>query len=141
MSTDCATAEARVVGWTTAGVRVALAATGGCGRCAARGGCGARWLLRRSDDRRELEIDTEQRPAIGQTVTLALSRTSLVRASVLGYGLPLGLALGATVAVNVQSPDHWSLPLVFIAGLALGGVVLRRHLRRRAEAYRPTLVL
>ena len=60
MSTDCATAEARVVGWTTAGVRVALAANGGCGRCAARGGCGARWLLRRSDDRRELEIDTEQ---------------------------------------------------------------------------------
>lgn len=141
MSTDCATAEARVVGWTTAGVRVALAATGGCGRCAARGGCGARWLLRRSDDRRELEIDTEQRPAIGQTVTLALSRTSLVRASVLVYGLPLWLALGATLAANAQSPDHWSLPLVFIAGLALGGVVLRRHLRRRAEAYRPTLVL
>ena len=55
--------------------------------------------------------------------------------------LPLWLALGATLAVNLQSPDHWSLPLVFIAGLALGGVVLRRHLRRRAEAYRPTLVL
>ena len=140
MSGDCATAEARVVGWTTSGVRVALAASEGCGRCAARGGCGARWLLHKSDDRREIEIDTEQRPAIGQTVTLALTRASLVRASVLVYGLPLWLALGATLAVNVRSPDHWSLPLVFVAGLAVGGVVLRRHLRRRSEAYRPRLV-
>ena len=52
----------------------------------------------------------------------------------------LWLALGATLAVNVRSPDHWSLPLVFVAGLAVGGVVLRRHLRRRSEAYRPRLV-
>lgn len=140
MSDDCATAEARVVSWTTAGVRVALMAAGGCGRCDARGGCGARWLLRRSDDRRELEIATEQRPAIGQRVTLTLSRANLVRASVLVYGLPLWLALGATLAVNLRSPDHWSLPLVFVVGLAVGGGVLRWHLHRRAEAYRPRLV-
>ncbi|MBY5969428.1 SoxR reducing system RseC family protein [Halomonas denitrificans] len=140
MSGSCATAEATVVGWTLDGIRVAVKPQPGCGQCAARGGCGARWLSQDTPERRELEVATTSRPPIGKPVTIRLASATLVRASVLMYGLPLWVALGLTLLVELAWPEHWSSPLAFVAGLVVGAALLRRHLQRQGAQFRPQLV-
>ncbi|MGQ7247028.1 SoxR reducing system RseC family protein [Halomonas sp. V046] len=134
------TAEGVVVGWVTGGVRVALSSPRGCSGCSRRGGCGAGVLERAGARDWQLEVAADPPPAIGSRVEVGVSAATLTRASVLVYGIPLWLALGVAWGVDRMYPDHLGVPVAFGFGLAVGGLALRRYLRRRDSRFRPILV-
>lgn len=108
-------------------------ATSVCPRCAAGKGCGAGLFGGQSAANRinlELPADAEFRP--GDTVSLSISSSRLLHASVLVYGLPLAGALLLTfVGGLVIQPLGDAMAIVLAAtGLAGGYFAGRRQLRK-----------
>jgi len=92
-----------------------------CGHCEMSQGCGTGALGRLLGKRlRPLVIETEKDCQPGDEVELALPEASLVRASLLVYGLPLlGMLLGGSTASLFYVSD-WLVPVASIAGFAAG---------------------
>jgi sigma-E factor negative regulatory protein RseC len=92
-----------------------------CDHCELSQGCGtgalARLLRRRS---RPLIIETDQPCSSGDEVLLVLPESSLVRASLTVYGLPLlGMAL-CGLLVSAVTPSDWLVAIAAIAGFFAG---------------------
>ena len=92
-----------------------------CGNCELSQGCGTgalgRLLGRRS---RPLYIDTEQDLEPGDEVTLALSESALVKASLMLYGLPLlGMVAAGMLCALLASPE-WLVVIAALCGFYAG---------------------
>ena len=92
-----------------------------CARCDMSQGCGTgalgRLLRRRS---RPLVIETDQDCGPGDEVLLVLPESSLVRASLLVYGVPLLSMLVAGLTMSAFELPEWLVACAVIAGF-LGG--------------------
>lgn len=106
-----------------------------CRRCAAGKGCGA-GLLTGPQKARRIDVIAPPgiRPAVGDTVTLALPPRQLLRAAAIAYGLPLSsLVLSALFAwLAGAGPDSLAAVGIVFSGLAIGFVVSRQLLVRDA---------
>ena len=107
-----------------------------CRRCAAGKGCGA-GLLTDVEQRRRIDVDIPAGmiPAVGETVSLAISPTQLLKAASIAYGLPLlalviGAALASLLGIGADSPVAIGLAL----GGLLAGVMTSRRLLARDRA-------
>ena len=107
----------------------------GCPRCAAGKGCGA-GLLASSEG--STQVDIQLSPGhfyrTGDAVTLTIASSSLLRAALLAYGLPLaGIVLALTTGWLVMATlSDFAAAMIALAGL-LGGFFLgRRQLQKKA---------
>ncbi len=105
----------------------------GCPRCAAGKGCGAGLLTGRPGSTEvELQLPPGHRYRAGDTVTLSIASSSLLRAALLAYGLPLaGTVLALTVGWLVMAPlSDFAGVLIALAGLLAGFIAGRSQLRK-----------
>ena len=105
-----------------------------CGNCELSQGCGTgalgRLLGRRS---RPLYLDTEQDLEPGDEVTLALSESALVKASLTLYGLPLlGMVLAGMLCSLVSAPE-WLVVVAAFCGFFAGFRLASRTTSRLEE--------
>lgn len=124
--------EARIIDITDGQAVCRVAGGPACPRCAAGRGCGA-GLLSGSQAAREFRVDLP--PAadyrVGDRVVLELSSRSLLRASLLAYGMPLVML----AAVPLAAERLWgplgdaTLALLALAAVAASVVAGRRFLR------------
>lgn len=104
-----------------------------CGRCAAASGCGQRKLAGVfGNPRIEMRIDNPQRlpVSVGDEVVVGLAEQALLKASALGYLLPLLLLLLPVVLLAGLGVDEGWMVLAAVAGLGVG-VLLARVLAPR----------
>jgi len=117
------TEAARVIRRDGNRVELELLRGSACSHCELSQGCGTgaigRLLRRRS---RPLVIETDQDCRPGDEVQLLMPEASLVRASLLLYGLPLlGMLLGGLLASVITEAD-WLVALAACGGLGAGCV-------------------
>jgi sigma-E factor negative regulatory protein RseC len=118
---DMLTESARVIRRDGNRVELELLRGSACSHCELSQGCGTgaigRLLRRRS---RPLVIETDQDCLPGDEVQLLMPEASLVRASLLLYGLPLlGMLLAGLLATAVTEAD-WLVALAACGGLGAG---------------------
>lgn len=113
---------------------VSVAETG-CPRCAAGKGCGAGLLAGTGGPAEvSVQLPSGHRYHVGDAVTLSIASSSLLRAALLAYGLPLaGTVAALTVGWLVMAPLS-DLAAVVIAGSGLlaGFIVGRKQLQKEA---------
>ena len=111
---------------------VAVDAASACARCRAGRGCGAgvfsgvprRRVLR-------LPVPPGERIEVGAEVTVRIPGESLLRATLLAYGLPLaGLLLGGVAGLVLDGGDV-AAALAAAAGLLVGAFAARSQAERR----------
>ncbi len=102
-----------------------------CPRCAAGHGCGAGIFAGRGGDvTLTVPIEPGTTVHVGERVSLSLTEGSLLRATVLAYGLPLGgLLLSAGAAVLGARSEAESIVWA-LAGTLAGFLLARRRLRQ-----------
>lgn len=102
-----------------------------CPRCAAGKGCGAGLLGAASQTRRvEVSLGADQALVAGDRVELVLPTDRLLRATLIGYGLPLGGALlAAAMAYWLEFGDK-AAALTTVAGIGAGWIAGRWLLSR-----------
>lgn len=102
-----------------------------CARCAAGKGCGAGAL---GGDDRPRRIDVRIPPGIelarGDNVRIELPAKLLLRASLFGYGLPLGGAIAGASAAWFGGTGDAAAALAALAGMGTGILAGRLRLRR-----------
>jgi len=107
----------------------------GCARCAAGKGCGAGLLTGKSGF---TEIEIQLPPGhyfrAGENVTLSIASSSLLRAALLAYGLPLaGTVVALTIGWLIMAPlSDFMGALIALTGLLAGFVAGRSQLRKDA---------
>ena len=125
-------ATGKIVSVCAASATVSVADTG-CPRCAAGKGCGAGLFSGRSGSTEvELQLPAGHQYRVGDEVTLSIASSSLLRAALLAYGLPLaGTVLALTIGWLVLAPlSDRAAALIALAGLLAGFVVGRSQLRK-----------
>ena len=129
------------VGGARAVIEVDVAAV--CPRCAAGRGCGAGILgAARGIRRVEVAIDPGSRLSEGDEVQLTLTPDSILRASVIVYGVPLlGAVIGAAVAYGFSLGDLGAATAA-LGGLGAGLMFSRQRLNRSEclREFMPTVV-
>lgn len=102
-----------------------------CPRCAAGKGCGAGLLVNAGQAPRvEATVSADSVLRAGDRVELVLASDKLLRAALIGYGLPLLGALVAASIAGLLALGDLAAALAASAGLAFGVIVGRRWLRR-----------
>lgn len=132
--------RARVVDTFRGGVWVEAQQQMGCSGCAAQG-CG-RGLLARWRRPARLALRTEAALSIGDEVRVGVPDTGFLYSALVIYGWPLlaALLMGG-LAEQLVPVGHVTVPLSFLAGLALGMIASRWQLRRNAHRYSPVLLV
>lgn len=119
-----------------AAVTLRAASATGCARCDAGEGCGGGVFARLIDRKLQgLELADELgdlQP--GQLVVLGLDDHVFLRATLLTYGLPLGLFLAAAMLAGQLIGTEWGAIILggagFVVGLLVVPIVRRRYLDR-----------
>lgn len=125
-------ASGKIISVCAVSATVSVADTG-CPRCAAGKGCGAGLLTGRSGSSEvELQLPAGHQYHVGDEVTLSIASSSLLRAALLAYGLPLaGTVLALTVGWLVMAPlSDLAGALIALAGLLAGFIAGRSQLRK-----------
>ena len=127
-------ASGKIVSVSVATATVSVAGAG-CPRCAAGKGCGA-GLLTGSSESAEIEIQLPpgHHYRVGEDVTLSIASSSLLRAALLAYGLPLaGTVSALTIGWFVMAPlSDLAGGLIAVAGLLAGFAAGRSQLKKDA---------
>lgn len=117
-----------------------------CGSCAARNGCGQNLMARLLGHTSYLWVLLEGRSSEdyrpGQEVSIGVPEAVVVRGSLFVYLTPLlAMIAGAGALQHLTGSDGWSA-LGALAGLALGGLVVRwqAHRTRRDPRLQPVLL-
>ena len=102
-------------------VEVELERGSACGGCELNQGCGTgalgRLLGRRS---KPLVLETERRLQPGDRVQLGLEESSLVKLSLLAYGLPLlSMVIAGLAAASMAMADGW-VAAASVSGFVIG---------------------
>ncbi|MEE4161251.1 MAG: SoxR reducing system RseC family protein [Woeseiaceae bacterium] len=111
---------------------VAVDAASACARCRSGRGCGA-GVFTGAPRRRVLRLPVPPgaRIEVGAEVTVRIPGESLLRATLLAYGLPLaGLLCGGVAGFALDGGDVVAA-LAAAAGLAVGAVAARAQAQRR----------
>ena len=127
-------ASGKIVFVSAATATVSVAATG-CPRCAAGKGCGAGLLTGTSDPTEiEIQLPPGHHYRVGEDVTLSIASSSLLRAALLAYGLPLaGTVLALIIGWLVMAPlSDLAGGLIAVAGLLAGFAAGRSQLKKDA---------
>ncbi len=105
-----------------------------CARCQSGNGCGAGIFTPGADVRRiRVDVVSGSELAIGDTVRLTLSGTSVSGAAFTVYGFPLvGALAGGIVGQASALADGYSAVSAGI-GLLLGGLLARRRVSRQRQ--------
>jgi sigma-E factor negative regulatory protein RseC len=134
------TEAARVIRRDGNRVELELQRGSACGHCELSQGCGTgalgRLLRRRS---RPLVIETDRDCRPGDLVELEVPESSLLRASLLVYGLPLLGMLFAGLPAAAAGLADWLVALAACAGFAGGFVAARRAARFEAGNLSPRI--
>ncbi len=132
--------EARVLALFDGGAWVETDAEKGCGGCSARHGCGSRLLSSRRSAPR-LALYTDETLRVGDRIRIGLPAARFLQGALIVYGGPLLTAiLAGGLAEWLTAPGSNSVPLAFVAGLALGVLGSRHALRIRQRRYLPRLI-
>lgn len=105
----------------------------GCPRCAAGKGCGAGLLTGRAGSTEvELQLPSAHHYRAGDEVSLSIASSSLLRAALLAYGLPLaGTVLALTLGWVVMAPlSDLAAAIIALAGLLAGFIAGRNQLKK-----------
>lgn len=116
-----------------------------CGACSARKGCGTASLEQFFGKRRTQMIVSSELPVIpGDEVMLGIDEATLLRGSLLLYGLPLMLMLVSAVLIQSLVPSGGEFPIVAgaISGLFLGLFLVAGYTKklRFNPRYHPTIL-
>jgi positive regulator of sigma E activity len=107
-----------------------------CARCRAGRGCGAGVFTPENAKRRvRVGIPAGSPVAIGDTVCLAVTGTSVSAAAFTAYGLPLVGALAGGITGLLLSAGDAVAAAIVAAGLLAGAGLARRRARRRNEGH------
>lgn len=108
---------------------VAVDVSTACPRCAAGKGCGAGIFSGRERTRRvDAVANQSQILAVGDTVQLQLTETSLLSAASFVYGIPLAGALGAAALAYGLRLGDAAAAVAALVGLGLGVLIARWRL-------------
>lgn len=113
-----------------------------CTSCSARHGCGQRALASVTAGRaNQVLVDNSLGARVGDEVMVAIDESTLLRASLLVYSVPLlGLVLGAVLG-HQSVPGSDGPAIVFGGlGLALGFVVVRWGQKHAGASFNPRLM-
>lgn len=113
---------------------VLVDAAGACARCRAGRGCGA-GVFAGAPRRRviRLPVPAGERVTVGADVRILIPGESLLRATLLAYGLPLaGLLAGGMVGIAIGATDAVAA-VTAAAGLAAGIVAARARALRHCR--------
>lgn len=127
------TETARVIGRRGKHVELELQRGSACDHCDLNQGCGTGALgrlLRRRSRPLVIETDLDCRP--GDEVQVLLPETSLVRASLLIYGLPLLAMVVSGLLATAAFDSDWVIALLAIGGF-LGGIRIAALCAARLE--------
>ena len=103
----------------------------GCGNCDSPGGCRSGFFSG-ADTRRQYRVPNTIDAKVGEEVQLITAEGSLLKFSLLAYGLPTVLVLlGAAMGQSLQG-DLWAINGAFF-GLLVGLIILRYGQRRALE--------
>lgn len=113
-----------------------------CESCSARSGCGQRVLAAASSGRaNQVLVGNNLGARVGDQVTVAVSESALLSASLLVYALPLLLlVLGAMAGQQWYSGGDAGAIAGSAVGLAAGFAIARFVQARSSERYQPTLI-
>lgn len=119
-----------------------------CGSCAAQKGCGHALLDRRPEGHRGRirvlpgALDASEF-AVDDRVLIEIADATILRGSLIAYGLPLAGMLAGALAAAFWLPGHEDVVAVLgaVAGLALGFALVYRHgVRHRSNpVFQPVL--
>lgn len=117
-----------------------------CGSCKAEKGCGQSLMSKWGGSAPYLWVLLEGRDpgqyAIGDEISIGLHEDMVVKASLLAYVMPLLLLVGGAVLGKVLWGSDNASAICAVAGLLLGGVLLRWHsaVSRYDRRLQPVLV-
>ena len=116
-----------------------------CGTCSARKGCGTASLEQLFGKRRtQMMVSSEIPVSAGDEVMLGIEEATLLRGSLLLYGLPLLFMLIGAVLAQSLVPSGGELPVIAgaISGLLLGLFLVAGHTQklRFNPRYHPTIL-
>lgn len=112
-----------------------------CQSCSARHGCGQKALATLSGGQsRQVRVSNRLGARPGDRVTLAIESSTLLRASLLVYALPLLLMVLAAGGAGAAGLGEGAAVLMALGGL-MAGLFLARMLSRSSEArYQPRMI-
>lgn len=93
----------------------------GCGSCASAKGCASlSWMKLGPADAKRFALPNSFHGRIGDRIVVGIQQGSLVRGSLLAYGLPLLLGLGSGIFAQARGAGDEICLIAIIAGLAVG---------------------
>lgn len=114
-----------------------------CKRCSEGKGCGA-GLFGTTPRRRRVEALVRKDISVGEgdEVRIALDPKNVLRASLIVYGLPLGVGVAAAAFAYFAGLGDLSASLAALAGVAAGLLVARSQVRKSGclREFTPTVV-
>lgn len=116
-----------------------------CGACSARKGCGTASLEQLFGKRRtQMMVSSELPVSTGDEVMLGIEEATLLRGSLLLYGLPLLFMLIGAMLIQSLVPSIGELPVIAgaISGLLLGLFLVAGYAKklRHDPRYHPTIL-
>lgn len=116
--------------------------TSACQDCSARTGCGQRALASVSGGRaNQVLVNNRSGARVGEEVVLGIDEQSLLRASVMVYGLPLLLMVGFCIAgYQWFGGSDLSAIIGALTGMAVGFWLVRGWQSGASEQYQPRML-
>lgn len=116
-----------------------------CGTCSARKGCGTASLEQLFGHRRtQMRVSSSLPVKAGDEVILGIEESTLLRGSLLLYGLPLLLLLAGAIVISYALPEAGEIGVISgaVAGLVLGLYLVAGYSRklRLNPKYHPTIL-
>lgn len=125
------TESAQVVALESTGVWLKTMRTSACESCKAKSGCGQHAMAKLSDGERQeratqIFVETEQKPNIGDFVTVAIPEHSMLRSAWAMYGIPLLMLLLGVGISNVLGAPELMQVAVALLSLTAGLTMVRQ---------------
>lgn len=137
------TETAQVVAHEANGVWLKTLRTSACESCKAKSGCGQHAMAKLTDGERQeraaqIFVETEQQPAVGEWVTLAIPEAAMLRSAWAMYGIPLLILLVVVGGLNSLGVSEAGQMIAALVSLAIGLTLVRQLAQRwlsRSEMY------
>ncbi|MEX0605438.1 MAG: SoxR reducing system RseC family protein [Marinobacter sp.] len=112
-----------------------------CQSCSARQGCGQRALASVTSGRaNQILVENHLNARVGDEVTVSISESALLHASLWVYAVPLSALVTGAVLGQQLAPGSDSLAIVLASlGLGLGFWLVSRHQRTASSRFQPRL--
>jgi len=114
---------------------------GACQSCSARQGCGQRALASVTSGRaNQILVDNHLNARVGDEVTISITESALLHASLWVYAVPLSALLVGAVLGHQLAPGSDGLAILLAGlGLGFGFLLVHRHQRSAGSRFQPQL--